>query len=176
MMSIYTCTGYKHFGAEPPLSFHNRHGEQEFRDNMLYLSVAFSDWKHDREMLRFVLDTHFNGFSAKFMEKAIQPFVQANQTPLLHLLIWQHSRDTHDKLKLSIGTEVPVVERFGQEAVSAQRYIANRRAYYASEYARYEAEEKEDAQRWEQREQQLAERRRKREAKAGGTNSPKPAS
>ncbi|UYZ61333.1 hypothetical protein [Hymenobacter latericus] len=172
----YTCTGYKHFGAEPPLSFHNRHGEQDFRDNMLYLSVAFSDWKHDREMLRFVLDTHFNGFSAKFMEKAIQPYVQANQTPQLHLLIWQHSRDTQGKLKLSIGTGEPVVERFGQESVSAQQYIASRRAYYAGEYARYEDEEKDEARRWELRERDRAERRRKREAKAGGTNTPKPAS
>lgn len=54
MMSIFTCTGYKHFGAEPPLSFYTRHGYHEFRDNMLYINVSFSDWKHDREMLRFV--------------------------------------------------------------------------------------------------------------------------
>lgn len=173
MISFFTCTGYKHFGAEPPLSFHNRHGFDEFRDNMLYVSVSFSDWKQDQEMLRFVLDTHFKGFDSKFMAKAIKPFVQDNQTSQLHLLIWQHSTHTQDELKLSIGTEVPIVERFGQEVVTAQQYIEQRRAYYAAEYARYEAEAKNESKRWEQLEQERAERRRKREAKAAGTKSPK---
>ena len=124
-------------------------------------------------MLRFVLDTHFKGLDSKFMAKAIKPFVQDNQTSQLHLLIWQHSTYTQDELKLSIGTEVPIVERFGQEVVTAQQYIERRRAYYAAEYARYEAEANNESKRWEQLEQERAERRRKREAKAAGTKSSK---
>lgn len=68
---------------------------------------------------------------------------------------------------------MPIVERFGQEVVTAQQYIAQRQAYYATEYARYEAEEKNEANRWEQRGQERAERRCKRETKAAVTNSPK---
>ena len=68
---------------------------------------------------------------------------------------------------------MPIVERFGQEVVTAQQYIEQRRAYYTAEYARYEAEAKNESKRWEQLEQERAERRRKREAKTAGTKSPK---
>lgn len=132
---------------------------------MLYISVAFSDWKNDQEMLRFTLDTHFFALRFKAIEKAIQPFVQDNRTPQLHLLIWQNSTTTQDEMKLSIGTEVPVIERFGQVVVTAQQYIEQRQAYYAAEYARYDAEEKNESTRWATLEREREERRQKRLAK-----------
>jgi hypothetical protein len=171
MISFFVCTGYKHFGLEPPISFHTRHGDWEFRDNMLYVSVAFNDWKDDQEMLRFVLDTHSSGVNFKDIAKAIKPFVRDNKTPQLHLLIWQHSALTREEMKLSIGTEVPIVERFGQEMVTAEQYIVQRRAYYAAEYARYEAEEQNESKRCETLERERAERRQKREAKVANKKS-----
>lgn len=132
---------------------------------MLYISVAFSDWKNDQEMLRFVLDTHSFSVKFKMIEKAIQPFVQDNKTSQLHLLIWQNSTATQGEMKLSIGTEVPVIERFGQVVVTAQQYIEQRQAYYAAEYARYDAEEKNDSVRWATLEREREERRQKRLAK-----------
>lgn len=171
MISFFTCTGYKHFGLEPPLSFYTRHGDREFRDNMLYVSLGFSDWKNDQEMLRFALDTHFKEFRFKHIAQAVKPFVKDNQTPRLHLLIWQHSAHTQDQMKLSIGTEVPVVERFGQEVVTAQQYIERQRAYYAAEYARYEAEEKNDVKRRELLEHEREGRRQKGAAKTSGNKS-----
>jgi hypothetical protein len=111
MISFFACTGYKHFGYQPPLSFHNRHDDREFRDNMLYVSLAFSDWEGDQEMLRFAVDTHFNGPDFAFVARTIQPFVKDNTTPRLHLLVWQHSVDTQEELKVDVGPAEQLIER-----------------------------------------------------------------
>lgn len=147
MISFFACTGYKHFGHQPPLSFYHRHDGREFRDNMLYLSLAFSDWKGDQEMLRFAVDTHFNAPNFASITRAIQPFVQANMTPRLHVLAWQHSIDTEDEMRLDVSPREQLIERLEEDAVTVQWYIAHQRAYYAAEYARYAAEERADAQR-----------------------------
>lgn len=163
MISIAACTGYKYYGGKLPLTKDSPWFQ--YRDNMLYLCLAFSDWEQDEEMLRFVLDSHVPSIDYSFVQAQLAQFVTGNQTPFIHLLFMQDDHLDFGELRFWIGLEIPEVDMDEHGPESAPAYIERKRAYYTAELARRDAELQAEEQRRETQTQARNERRLIREAK-----------
>ena len=163
MISIAACAGYKYYGGKLPLTKDSPW--YEYRDNMTYLSIGFSDWTNDQEMLRFVVENHVPYFNFNYLVPHIQQYVEDNQTPLIHLLFMQDDNFDGGGLKFWIGLEMPEVDQDEHGPETAIAHIERKQAFYAGELARREAEIQAEEERQEGLTQGRNERRLIKEAK-----------
>jgi len=163
MVLIAACTGYKYYGGKLPLTKDTPWFE--YRDNMSYLSIRFSDWKNDQEMLRFVVESHVPYVDFNYLCQYIEQYVEDNQTPFLHLLFMQDDHFDQGALKFWIGLQMPEVDQDEHGLETAVARIERKRAFYGAELARREAEIQAEEQRREGLTQGRNERRLIKEAK-----------
>jgi hypothetical protein len=158
MISIINCDSYKYYGCKLPV--HYGKPWYQYRDNMLYLCLSFSDWQNDQQMLKSLLDAHVTNLPFDYVAQAIQPFVVDNQTCELHCVIWQKDDLDNFQLKFSLTKQKPVaVQVEGQEPIMVDDYVASMRAFYAAEMKRRDDEE--DAVEEQQKQQEIARAARK---------------
>lgn len=132
---------------------------------MTYLCIGFSDWKHDQEMLRFVIESHVTYLDFDYVVPHLQQYVEDNQTPFIHLLFMQDDNFDGGGIKFWVGLEMPEVNQDEHGPETAIAHIARKQALYAGELARREAEIQAEQARQEELTQGRSERRLIREAK-----------
>jgi hypothetical protein len=160
MISIAACAGFKYYAARPPLTMESV--GWDYRDNMIYLSLGFSDWENDQAMLRFVVEAHIPSISLEYVIKMIEGYVVDNATPQIHIVYSQNTDVQNEGMMVWHGLEMPAVSIEDDVAVTVVQHIERKKAFYAAEWERRGNEVKAYQEQEAKLELERDERRRKR--------------
>jgi hypothetical protein len=152
MVEVHVLTGYKSLV----------HDDQHLRDNFTYLSLTCNDWKHDQDMIRFLVNEHH--LQVAPLIKLISQLVQDNRTPQLHITLWQHSIETGGRLECALSTKEPVLVNWNEQMITAFEYIKGKKAYYDN-LAALEERRREKGREYERKAAELRLERANRKAK-----------